>query len=136
MIPEPPATGKRNRTIPPGAASAGQPGRHRSSIAILHVGKRDQYDPTRSSGAAIPRQVRVTKTRAPEVGWLDTQFSQDRSFLKVSNYGRVRSSGILSGIVFKLSASPEIIWVWRLFGRQSERHAIELFQIRFKRSIT
>ena len=62
-IPEPAATGKRNRTISPG-----QSGRDRSSIANLRVSVQNRHDPTRSFGAAVPRQVRFTKTHAPGAG--------------------------------------------------------------------
>lgn len=50
-IPEPAATGKRNRTISPGATSVAELGRDRSSIAILHVGEKYRHYLTRDGGA-------------------------------------------------------------------------------------
>ena len=46
-------------------------GRDRSSIAILHVGAKNRHVPT------VPRQVRVTKTSAPDKGREGTNDTTD-----------------------------------------------------------
>lgn len=59
-IPEPAATGKRNRAISPGATSAAQPGTDKSSKAILNFGvKTDTTQPN----PAPPSRVRCVSQR-------------------------------------------------------------------------